>query len=102
MSIKRWAAYVGEDANADLEVQHTSRADGAWVRYDDHAAEVERLQARERELETALRDVVANARETPDYTREGVTDCYVLTLDDFDAARAALAAVSAETEDDDG
>ena len=97
MSIKRWHAYIEDDDGNDLFVSHQQDAQGQWVRYDDHAAEVERLQARERELETALRDVVANARETPDYTREGVTDCYVLTLDDFDAARAALAAVSAET-----
>ena len=51
-------------------------------------AEVERLQARERELEAALREVVEHAEDMNSYDAGRV-------------ARAALAAVSAETEDDD-
>ena len=51
---------------------------------------IDYLEARERELEAALHDIVANAKMVVDYSRDGATDCYVVTLDDMDAARAAL------------
>ena len=44
MSIKRWHAYIEDDDGNDLFVSHLQDAQGQWVRYDDHAAEVERLQ----------------------------------------------------------
>ena len=79
--------------------------DGGYVDYDDHEAEVERLQARERELEAALdrrtreRDIAytalsAAARRFTEGDHEGVR----LLLCDMNAREhaAALAAVSAE------
>ena len=101
MSIQRWHAYIEDDDGDDLFVSHQQDVKGGWVRYDDHAAEVERLQARERELEAALRAMF--------HEYEGVFDMAVPSMHQSDGAkraealaRAALAAVSAETEDDDG
>ena len=49
MSVKRWHAYIEDDDGNDLFVSHQQDAQGQWVRYDDHAAEVERLRAALRE-----------------------------------------------------
>ena len=57
-------------------------------------AEVERLQARERELETALRDLV-RMDEAQVFVKEPWDRV-------FAEAKTLLAAVSAEPEDDDG
>ena len=72
MSIQCWFCHPRDGMTPD--------PDGEWVRYDDHAAEVERLQARERELEAALQRLGRLANKI---------------------AETGLAAVSAETEDDD-
>ena len=63
---------------------------GHWVKYDDHVAEAARLQARERELQAALDELLAAINHVPNINHARLK------------ARAALAAVSAETEDDDG
>ena len=88
MSIKRWHAYIEDDDGNDLFVSHQQDAQGQWVRYDDHVAEVVRLQARERELEAALRDVI----NTPVASASALFAA-------LDRAGRTLAAVSAEKED---
>ena len=126
MSVQRWHAYIEDDDGDDLFVSHQQDAQGQWVRYDDHAAEVqrlrdalerlesdnesseglldmqseiieeqrvevERLQARERELETALREI-----RDQEWTENVLDPQWAARI-----ATATLAAVSAETEDDD-
>ena len=66
----------------------------ATNRYAVAEAEVERLQARERELEAALRDLV-RMDEAQVFVKEPWDRV-------FAEAKTLLAAVSAETEDDDG
>ena len=72
MSVKRYTPSGVHHTSVYLDLD----AEGAVVMYDDHAAEVARLQARVRELEAALAAV-------------HLCDCNPV-------ARAALAAVSAE------
>ena len=92
MSIKRYTP---------SGVHHTSvylglDTEGAVVMYDDHVAEVERLKARVRELETVLMSVVGNVIEA---IRElAPENPAVAAL--CDAYAKDLAAVSAEKEDD--
>ena len=51
MSVQRWTAYVEDDDGNDLFVSHQQDAQGQWVRYDDHVAELEeQLEQREAEL----------------------------------------------------
>ena len=87
------------------------RDGGAWVKYDDHVAEVERLQA-------SMRDLEASVPSLPDiHTVTAAARCWAKHHDApdhrIDAACARLietlrprltsgAAVSAEKEDDDG
>ena len=84
------------------DVRHIQEAaDGNLVAYDDHAAEVERLQARERQLEALV-------RELADDVSQWVTKEYDGTLHhpgmkrryerDMDVVARALATVSAEKE----
>jgi hypothetical protein len=93
----------------------TSPSDsGKWVLYDDHVAEVARLQARERELEASLTNTAAHLAAAISLLERGgkagkkaasSDKMFDIMLDDYrtslERARAALAAVSAEAEDDD-
>ena len=97
MSIKRWGVDGSDEAIGE-------EMEGEFVRYEDHVSEVERLQARERELEALV-------REFADDVSQWVTKEYDGTLHhpgmkrryerDMDVVTRALAAVSAETEEDD-
>ena len=80
--------------------------DGGYVDYDDHEAEVERLQARERDLEAALiplydagHDVLRRVGGDPDAPGH-MEMLHALAVALQDACR--LAVVSAEKEDGDG
>ena len=74
---------VGMDG-ADLATRRAQTAEIAR-RYNHHA-----------ELVAALWNIVLNADIAPDPRMKGSTDCYVVTLDDIDAARALLARLDAE------
>ena len=63
---------------------------GGYVDYNDHVAEVVRLKARERELTAALREIRGQ-----EWTENVLDPQWAARI-----AHAALAAVSAETEDD--
>ena len=113
MSIKRWTAYVEDDDGNDVFVAHTPDLLGSWVRHGDHVAEVERLQARVRELEAALTDNAAHLAAAISLLERGGKAAkkaaasgkmFDIMLNDYrkslKRARAILAAVSAEKEDD--
>jgi len=55
MSITRYFPYVEDDDGHDLFISHQADANGRWVRYADHAAEVERLTAALDEARAALK-----------------------------------------------
>ena len=95
MSIKRYTPSGVHHTSVYLDLD----ADGPVVMYDDHVAEVARLQARERELESAIRAYFRAEwgwdPVDPSVARDELEN--VMRL----GARplvAALAAVSAETE----
>ena len=104
MSIKRYQF---------TDVRHIQEAaDGNLVAYDDHAAEVERLEAHAEDLALGLASVEAEVERLQARVRELEAALREIrdqewtenVLDPQWAARiatAALAAVSAETEDDD-
>ena len=110
MSVQRWTAYVEDDDGNDVFVCVSPDARGEWIRYSDHQAEVERLQARERELEAALREVVEHAEDMNSYDAGRVAHAALAAVEKrptkgdqewIDRANASrwLAAVSAEKED---
>ena len=121
MSIKRWTAYVEDDDGNDVFVAHTPDLLGSWVRHGDHVAEVERLRAVRRALVRDNRDKTAIIRELKAALAgmvalmersDGVASIahgpngYEVGCiewgwyEEVKAVKAALAAVSAETEAD--
>ena len=114
MSIQRWHLEAVTLIQKRARMVRIDR--GEWVRYDDHAAEVARLQARERELEADPRlavssedmwRVAANAvrvreletalRELARYADDAIGTAYG-TLRASMVRDIALAALGAETE----
>ena len=100
MSIQRWTAYVEDDDGNDLFVCVSPDARGEWIRYSDHEAEVERLQARERELEATARPLLDHLWTSSARLPTGETIRLLRALGDVLDSKP-LNAVSAEKEDDD-
>ena len=60
MSIKRY--FHDCEPGSENYLPLGEHPEGMWVAYDDHAAEVERLQARVREMEATLRQMHEEAK----------------------------------------
>ena len=89
MSVKRYNVVPWDRYRVDA----LPRDGGAWVRYDDHLAEVERLRYVLHRLEQAASEL-SNHDKTPGFRR---THAHWSRLHEgIGHARAALAAVSAE------
>ena len=98
MSVKRWHAYIDEedDDGNDLFVSHQQDAKGGWVRYDDHAAEIERWKLAYEDIHREYNEKcerVEELRATLRYCRDNTHDPNV-----YEVARVALNALNAEKE----
>ena len=127
MSVKRY--FHDCEPGSESYLPLGEHPEGMWVTYADHAAEVARLQARVRALEAAriayasefdgdvgsihenIRKMKAHMRELQaalrllwNWADDSIGSAYgtLSAKAVLDTTSAALAAVSAETEDDDG